>query len=214
VLQLNHACLTLGQSTFDFSLQIDTHSLHAIHGRSGSGKSTLLNLIAGFVLPTSGEIRWQGESLQNISAENRPVTTLFQQNNLFSHLTVLQNVGLGRHPGLQLTDEDHDDIEQVLDRVGLTGQANKRPSAMSGGEQQRVALARSLLRNRPILLLDEPFSALDASTRQEMISLTKDVIAQNNPCVLMVTHNTDDAVAMDAKVLTVEDGRLVANDSA
>lgn len=210
MLTLEHASLTLGQNRFDFSLSANTHSIHAILGRSGSGKSTLLNLIAGFLSPTSGDIRWHGKSLINIPAEKRPVTTLFQQHNLFDHLSVKQNVGLGLHPGLKLNQADRAKIKSVVEDVGLTAHMNKRPTAMSGGEQQRVALARCLLRNRPVLLLDEPFAALDASTRDEMLKLTKEIIERQALCILMVTHNQDDATALNATVLKLEHGRLLA----
>ncbi|MGQ7845508.1 ATP-binding cassette domain-containing protein [Granulosicoccus sp. 3-233] len=209
MLELDDLTLAIGPRHWQFDLRLDTHGVHALLGRSGSGKSTLLNLIAGFMHPDQGDIRWQGQSLLPMEPSERPVTSLFQQRNLFNHLTVRQNVGLGIDPGLKLNDKQIMAIQSVLDDVGLNGQENKLPGALSGGEQQRVALARSLLRRRPILLLDEPFSALDALTRQEMIALLQQLIETYQPCVIMVTHDEEDAIAMQAEVLRLSEGRII-----
>ncbi len=209
MLELDKLTLSLGPRHWQFDLSLNTHGIYALLGRSGSGKSTLLNLIAGFMRPDEGDIRWQGESLLSLEPAERPVTSLFQQQNLFNHLTVRQNVGLGIDPGLKLSDKQILAIQSVLDDVGLAGHENKLPGSLSGGEQQRVALARSLLRRRPILLLDEPFSALDALTRQEMTALLRQLIETYKPCVIMVTHDEDDATAMQAEVLRLVDGRIM-----
>ncbi|ASJ76485.1 ATP-binding cassette domain-containing protein [Granulosicoccus antarcticus] len=208
MLQLDHTGIAFAEREWEFDLTLATHGVHALLGRSGSGKSTLLNLIAGFMRPDSGDIRWQGQSLLPMQPSLRPVTSLFQQQNLFSHLTVRQNTGLGIDPGLKLSAAQIQSIQSVLIDVGLEGMEHKLPGMLSGGEQQRVALARCLLRRRPLLLLDEPFSALDATTRQEMITLTRTVIAQYKPCVIMVTHDEEDAVAMQASILRIQDGRI------
>ena len=209
MLQLDKTAIALGNREWVFDMTLETHAVHALLGRSGSGKSTLLNLIAGFLQPTSGDIRWQEESLLAMEPSQRPVTSLFQQQNLFSHLTVRQNTGLGIDPGLKLSETHIQSIQSVLTDVGLQGMEHKLPGMLSGGEQQRVALARCLLRRRPLLLLDEPFSALDATTRREMIELTRIVIGSYNPCVIMVTHDEEDAAAMQASILRLQDGRLV-----
>lgn len=208
MLELDRAKVSLGSNLFEFTLRAAAPGIQAILGRSGAGKSTLLNLIAGFVTPVSGDVCWNGESLLNRSAERRPVTTLFQQHNLFDHLTVDQNVGLGIHPGLKLTEIDHVSVKQVLAQVGLTNHGSKLPSELSGGEQQRVALARCLLRKQPLLLLDEPFSALDESTRQEMLALTHRVIHDQGLCVLFVTHSASDAAALGANIWHLSNGKL------
>ena len=209
MLQLDKTAIAFANREWLFDLTLATHGVHALLGRSGSGKSTLLNLIAGFLQPNSGDILWQGQSLLPQEPSQRPVTSLFQQQNLFSHLTVRQNTGLGIHPGLKLSDAQIQSIQSVLSDVGLQGMEHKMPGMLSGGEQQRVALARCLLRRRPLLLLDEPFSALDATTRQEMIELTRLVIAAYKPCVIMVTHDEMDAAAMQASILRLHDGRLI-----
>ncbi|MEE9321231.1 MAG: ATP-binding cassette domain-containing protein [Granulosicoccus sp.] len=208
MLELNELRYSVAGLSWYFEHQASTHSVNAILGKSGSGKSTLLNLIAGFLQPQSGDILWHGQSLLKLPPDQRPVTSLFQHHNLFPHLTVEQNVGLGLHPGLKLNPGERQKLLNVLDQVGLPDQSHKRPAELSGGEQQRVALARCLLRQRPILILDEPFSALDADTRRGMIELTLDVIEQYQPCVFMVTHDVRDADAMGADMLEIRENRL------
>lgn len=208
MLKLDKLAVRLGPGTYEFSMQASASSVSAIVGKSGSGKSTLLNLVAGFLKPDSGSLHWQESDLLTLPPEQRPVTTLFQQHNLFAHLTVNQNIGLGLHPGLKLSSEQHTQVANALDEVGMHDQGHKRPNALSGGEQQRVALARCLLRNQPILLLDEPFSALDADTRETMLELTQRIIEQRQLCTLLVTHQHDDAAFFNAEVYKIKAGLL------
>ena len=149
----------------------------------------------------------------NIPPDQRPVTSLFQQHNLFNHLTVAQNIGLGISPSLTLSEKQKADISSVLRASGLTGYENTKPPTLSGGEQQRVGLARCLLRHKPVLLLDEPFSALDAGTRATMTDLLKDVIAEIKPCVLMVSHDPNDVATLNAHSLHLENG-VLENDAS
>lgn len=208
MLTLENLTLHLGSNRYCFNLQAGTEQVTAILGKSGSGKSTLLNLIAGFLDAEAGELLWQQQSLLSLPANQRPITTLFQQHNLFTHLDVSQNIGLGISPDLKLTEQDKKNIEHVLDEVGLPGYAKHSAAKLSGGEQQRVALARCLMREQPILLLDEPFSALDEHTRHEMIELTRSVITKHNLCVVLVTHNKDDANMLGALQYELTDGQL------
>jgi thiamine transport system ATP-binding protein len=208
MLTLKDVDVRLAERHWCFDIDLNTHGIYALLGRSGSGKSTLLNVIAGFLKASSGAIAWQEQPLNNLEPAQRPVTTLFQDHNLFSHLTVLQNIGLGISPNLKLLPEQTDNLRAVLGKVGLTGYEKKLPGSLSGGEQQRVALARCLLRRQPILLLDEPFSALDATTRQEMITLLQEVIDSYKPCVLMVTHDEADADALSASILRMKSDRI------
>jgi len=176
MLELNSVRFSYEHTQYQFDLTAQTRSTTAIMGKSGSGKSTLLNLIAGFLKPESGNISWQQHAMHLQAAQDRPVTTLFQQHNLFPHLTIKQNLALG--------------------------------IKLSGGEQQRVALARCLLRQKPILLMDEPFSALDEATRETMQALTLKTIQDNGLCAIIVTHNPEDAAALNANTYTINDGRL------
>lgn len=209
MLSLNNTSVSLGERHWVFDITLQTHGVYALLGRSGSGKSTLLNLVGGFVQPDNGDIQWNGQSLLSLQPAQRPVTTLFQQHNLFNHLTVWKNIALGISPKLSLTPADHDRIDTMLSAVGLAGYAKKRPGQLSGGEQQRVALARCMVRQTPVLLLDEPFSALDATTRKEMIDLLRKLIKTYTPCVIMITHDEDDAQALDATVLDMQRDRVV-----
>lgn len=124
-----------------FDATIEGGVIAAIVGPSGSGKSTLLNLIAGFEFPQSGRIFIGDKDVSELSPADRPVSMVFQENNLFAHLTVEQNVGLGRSPNLKLSAQDHTDIAEALSRVGLAGKEQRKPEALSGGERQRVAIA-------------------------------------------------------------------------
>lgn len=205
MLHLDNTSLALGDRHWTFNITLQTHGVYALLGRSGSGKSTLLNLVGGFAQPDSGDIQWQEQSLLPLQPAQRPVTTLFQHNNLFDHLSVWKNIALGISASLKLSESQHAQIESVLASVGLAGFGQKKPGQLSGGEQQRVALARCMLRHQPMLLLDEPFSALDATTRKEMIALLRQVIDSYKPCVIMITHDEEDASALDASVLDMQD---------
>ncbi|MBX2825605.1 MAG: ATP-binding cassette domain-containing protein [Gammaproteobacteria bacterium] len=209
MLELREVSIRLGHRTFRFDFTLDEGERLTIVGPSGSGKTTGLNLISGFLAPDSGSIRWAGQSLAGLTPDLRPVTTLFQRHNLFEHLDVSQNVGLGLNPGLRLTQDDKQAVDRVLDEVGLNGMQSRKPAALSGGEQQRVALARSLLRRKPLLLLDEPYSALDEGTRQAMLSLTDSVALENRLTLVMVTHQPEDAAALNAPVARMVDDVLV-----
>ena len=205
MLHLNDLEVSLGDRHWQFNLSLETHGVHALMGRSGSGKSTFLNLVGGFLEPCGGDIAWHEQSLLALPPAQRPVTTLFQQHNLFNHLSVWQNVALGIAPDLKVPAQQRGHIDDVLDSVGLHGYGRKNPPQLSGGEQQRVALARCLLRRQPLLLLDEPFSALDATTRAEMVALLRALIKDFKPCVIMITHDEDDAIALGASMLHMQD---------
>jgi thiamine transport system ATP-binding protein len=206
VLQLDHLTLTQGSFclTADWSAPAGAHI--AVMGASGAGKSTLLSSIAGFLAPTAGRILWEGDDLAPIAAGQRPVTILFQDQNLFPHLTIAQNLGLGLRPDLRLTSADWARIEDALARVGLEGFGPRRPAQLSGGQASRAALARALLRARPILLLDEPFAALGPALRSEMLALVREVAGETRAMVLMVTHDPQDAVALGGLTAFVESG--------
>lgn len=179
-----------GQSTpwnFNFSAQAG-HCI-AIHGASGSGKSTLMNLLAGFLQPDSGDILWQGTSIVRYAPWQRPMTSVFQEHNLFEHLSVAANIGLGIHPGLKLTTTDEHAIERGLDSVGLAGFGKRLPSDLSGGQRQRVALLRAILRRQPVMILDEPLTGLDMEARELLRHL---LLQEKERGVLMVLASHDD----------------------
>ncbi len=177
----------------------------AVIGPSGAGKSTLLAAIGGFVAPDSGRILWEGRDIGGLAPGARPVSTLFQDQNLFPHLDAFRNVGLGLSPALKLTAEDLDRIRAVLARVGLEGMGGRKPAELSGGQQSRVALARALVRDRPVVLLDEPFAALGPALRAEMLDLVARTLGGRT--VLMVTHDPADAARIAGQAIVIEAGR-------
>ena len=195
-----------------FTLRVESGEMVAIIGPSGAGKSTLLSLIAGFDRPESGHVRIDGRDVTGLPPAARPVTTLFQDHNLFAHLDVAANVGLGIHPGLRLTAADRERVYHALKQVGLEGFERRLPGQLSGGERQRAALARSLVRNRPILLLDEPFAALGPALRREMLDLVREMQAARGLTVLLVSHHPDDARYAAGRTAFVHAGRILAVD--
>ena len=182
----------------------------AVIGPSGAGKSTLLMAIAGFLAPTQGRIIWQGQDLAPLTPGDRPVSILFQDQNLFPHLTLAQNLGLGLSPRFRLTAAETGRIDAALDRLGLPGMGARKPVALSGGQQSRAALARALLRARPILLLDEPFSALGPALKSDMIDLLTEIAAETGALVLMVTHDPADARRFADRTVPVSGGIAAA----
>ncbi len=180
----------------------------ALVGPSGSGKSTLLLALAGFLPPTAGRILWQGHDIAALPPGERPVSILFQDQNLFPHLTLAQNIGLALSPKLRLRPDQHHAVAEAMDRVGLAGMGPRKPGQVSGGQAGRAALARVLLRARPILLLDEPFSALGPGLKTEMLDLVAKVATDTGALVLMVTHDPQDARHF-ASLTALVDGGLV-----
>src|SRR5690606_24257924 len=191
-----------------FDLAIGESDIAALMGPSGSGKSTLLNLIAGFEIPASGRIVIGERDVTLLPPSKRPVSMIFQENNLFAHLTVSQNVGLGRSPGLRLSDADRAAVADALARTGRAGKEERLPHALSGGERQRVALARVLVRERPVLLLDEPFASLGPALRDEMLDLIAGLHAERGMTILMATHDPRDAERLSKTLVFVEGGTI------
>lgn len=178
----------------------------AVIGPSGAGKSTLLHAIAGFLAPTRGRIMWGGQDLAGVPPGARPMTTLFQDQNLFPHLSLAQNLGLGLRVDLRLSKAQAAQVAAALDRVGLHGLADRRAAQLSGGQIGRAALARALLRARPLLLLDEPFAALGPALKADMLALLREVAEDNGATVLMVTHDPQDAKGFADETVLVAEG--------
>ena len=191
-----------------FTLSVSRGEQVAILGPSGAGKSTLLNLIAGFLAPASGTMMIEGEDHTATPPSRRPVSMLFQENNLFSHLSVQQNIGLGLDPGLKLNALQREKMHHIARQMGLDSLLGRLPGELSGGQRQRVALARCLVREQPILLLDEPFSALDPALRQEMLTLVAEVCRDKQLTLLMVSHSVEDAARIAPRSIVVADGRI------
>lgn len=201
--------LTLVQDDFRLTadLTVATGTITALIGPSGAGKSSLLSAIAGFFPPQSGRILWQGQDIGRLPPGQRPMSILFQDQNLFPHLTLARNLGLGLRSDLRLTADDWRKVDTALARVGLSGMGDRKPGTLSGGQQSRAALARTLLRARPLLLLDEPFAALGPGLKAEMLDLVRTVAQDGQMTVLLVTHDPGDARRIASHTILVAEGR-------
>ncbi|MGE6981594.1 thiamine ABC transporter ATP-binding protein ThiQ [Kluyvera intermedia] len=208
MLKLNDVTWLYQHLPMRFTTTIAQGEKVAILGPSGAGKSTLLNLIAGFLPPASGTLILEGRVHTDTPPSQRPVSMLFQENNLFSHLTVRQNIGLGMSPRLKLNAEQQRKLAVIAQQMGIETMLDRLPGELSGGQRQRAALARCLVREQPILLLDEPFSALDPALRQEMLQLVDDVCQRQQLTLLMVSHSVEDAARIATRAMVVADGRI------
>lgn len=212
--RLEHVSFSYGETLLSFDVGFAASRITAVMGPSGSGKSTLLNLVAGFETPRSGRVLIAGVDVNAQPPSARPVSMVFQENNLFAHLSVEQNVGLGRSPSLRLNDADRVAIAGAIQRTGLTGKERRLPRELSGGERQRVALARVLVRDRPVLLLDEPFASLGPALRDDMLDLVASVHAERPMTVLFVTHQPEDARRIAQDVVFLDNGSVAAKGAA
>jgi thiamine transport system ATP-binding protein len=212
--ELDRAAFSYGAAPLVFDVAFAAGRVTAIMGPSGSGKSTLLNLVAGFETPQAGRVLIGGRDVTTDPPSRRPVSMVFQENNLFAHLSVEDNVGLGRSPSLKLTAAERAAVEEALARTGLAGKQKRLPRELSGGERQRVALARVLVRERPVLLLDEPFASLGPALRQDMLDLVAGLQADRAMTVLFVTHQPEDARRIAEAVVFLEDGKVAATGQA
>jgi thiamine transport system ATP-binding protein len=211
MLRIENCHLVWPDFTADYSLDVANGALCAIVGPSGGGKTTLLHMIAGFETPRSGKLSFDGTDLLPLPPARRPVSIVFQDHNLFPHLTAVENVSLGLRASLRLTVEERAVVTDTMEAVGLHGLEHRRPGEMSGGQRQRVALARALVSQRPLILLDEPFSNLDPGLRREMIRLV-DEMRRSRPVTILMTIHTPDEVADSAdQMVLVADGRVVVS---
>lgn len=206
MLTLDKLLITQGDFRLSADFSVATGARVALIGPSGAGKSTLLSVISGFFAPGSGRVLWAGQEITTLAPGARPLSILFQDQNLFPHLSVAQNLGLGLSPALRLNKDDQRQISAALARVGLDGLGARRASALSGGQQARVALARCLLRARPLLLLDEPFTALGPALKADMLALVAEIAADQGTTVLMVSHDPADARMLCPQTVLVAEG--------
>ncbi len=206
MLTLERVSLTQDDFTLSADLSVAAGGIVAVIGPSGGGKSTFLSLIAGFDTPDEGRIVWEGRDLTGLPPGKRPVAMLFQDNNLFPHLSILSNVCLGAAPVARPSSDVQIRARAALARVGLDGLEDRKPGALSGGQQSRAALARVLLTDRPLVLMDEPFAALGPALRSEMLDLVAEILS--DATVLMVTHDPDDALRIAERTIFVSDGNV------
>ena len=209
MLQVKNLFVDLGGFRLTADFEIERGSLISIVGPSGAGKSTILNALAGFIPLTSGVIKWNGSDITKLDPGLRPLSILFQDYNLFSHLTVKDNIAIGLRPNLKLDDLETEMVNSIIEEVGLSKFKFIKPFQLSGGQRTRVSLARSIVRSKPILLLDEAFSGLGPALRSEMIKLIKDKSIKEGITLIMVSHHIKDAIELDQKVIFVNDGETM-----
>ena len=192
----------------DFTLAIQPTELIALLGPSGCGKTTVLKAVAGLLAPASGDVMFDGASVLSIPAERRGATLVFQKPLLFPHLTVVENVGFGLKMRRMAKAEIAARVSQALQWVRLEGYERRKPHELSGGQEQRVALARALVTEPRVLLLDEPFSALDENLRGEMRLLVRELQQGLRITTVFVTHDQREALAVADRIALLLDGRM------
>jgi sulfate transport system ATP-binding protein len=196
----------------DVSLKIETGELVALLGPSGSGKTTLLRIIAGLELPDSGAILLDGDDATNHTARDRQVGFVFQHYALFRHLTVFENIAFGLRVRPKSTrppeQEIRDRVRRLLDLIQLGWLGDRHPSQLSGGQRQRVALARALAVEPRVLLLDEPFGALDARVRKELRRWLRQLHDELRVASVFVTHDQEEALEVSDRVAIMNQGRI------
>jgi len=190
------------------NLSLESDRIYAIIGPSGAGKSTFLNLIAGFSEISSGSILWNEQEISDLPPSKRNISILFQDNNLFPHLSVWRNLALAVSHWPKISNDDEAKLHSVISEVGIRGLENRKPSQLSGGQQSRVALARVLLQKNKILLLDEPFAALGPSLRDQMLQLIEKIARNRGLLVLMVTHDPADANKIASQTIVVKNNKV------
>ena len=196
----------------DVSLRIEEGTVTALLGRSGSGKTTLLRMVNGLVQPTSGEVRFSGKVIADTDpvALRRDIGYVIQETGLFPHMTVERNAGMA----LELAGKvDSARVREVLGLAGIDFEAmrDRYPWQLSGGQRQRVGVARALAMDPPVMLMDEPFGALDPLTRAEMQTMLRELMAKVRKTVLLVTHDLDEALYLAGRVVFLEAGVVVAD---
>lgn len=210
MLKLEGCTIANGAFKLQADLTIPVGESVAIIGPSGAGKSTLLEALAGFRDLVGGRIFWKQQDLGDFAPGQRPIAMLFQDGNLFPHLTAEQNVALGLRPSGRLTEDERQQVSAALVRVGLEGMGSRKPAALSGGQQSRVALARVLVQHRDLLLLDEPFAALGPALKAEMLGLVAELVRETGTTLLMVSHDPQDARRIASQTVLVADSQAHA----
>jgi putrescine transport system ATP-binding protein len=193
----------------ELSLDVSQGEIFALLGSSGCGKSTLLRMLAGFEVPTSGQILLSGQNIVGLAPYERPINMMFQSYALFPHLSVWDNIAFGLRRDNMPKAQIEERVAQMLDLVQLRAYAKRKPHQLSGGQQQRVALARSLAKRPQLLLLDEPLGALDAKLRQQTQLELVSIIKQVGVTCVMVTHDQEEAMTMATRIGVMSEGKIL-----
>ena len=212
IIELRHISKVYSDNGFkavdDFNLEVKRGEFVTFLGPSGCGKTTTLRMIAGFEMPTSGEILLNGEDISRLPANKRPINTVFQRYALFPHMNIYDNIAFGLKLKKLPKEEIRKKVKRVLDIVDLEGFENRKISTLSGGQQQRIAIARALVNEPEILMLDEPLGALDLKMRQEMQIELKHMHDELGITFIYVTHDQEEALTMSDKIVVLSEGKI------
>ena len=212
IIELRHISKVYSDNGFkaedDFKLKIKRGEFVTFLGPSGCGKTTTLRMIAGFEMPTSGEILLNGEDISQLPANKRPINTVFQRYALFPHMNIYDNIAFGLKLKKLPKEEIRKKVKRVLDIVDLEGFENRKISTLSGGQQQRIAIARAWVNEPEILMLAEPLGALDLKMRQEMQIELKHMHDELGITFIYVTHDQEEALTMSDKIVVLSEGRI------
>ena len=212
IIELRHISKVYSDNGFkavdDFNLEVKRGEFVTFLGPSGCGKTTTLRMIAGFEMPTSGEILLNGEDISQLPANKRPINTVFQRYALFPHMNIYDNIAFGLKLKKVPKEEIIKKVKRVIDIVDLEGFENRKISTLSGGQQQRIAIARALVNEPEILMLDEPLGALDLKMRQEMQIELKHMHDELGITFIYVTHDQEEALTMSDKIVVLSEGRI------
>lgn len=197
-----------GDGVSGISLEIARGELVTLLGPSGCGKTTVLRFVGGFLEPDSGDIQIAGKSVLHLPPEKRPTAMVFQSYNLWPHMTVYENLAFGLKIRKQSKEQIREAVDRALRLVRLPGTEKKRPGELSGGQQQRVAVARALLLEPAVLLLDEPFSALDAKLRSELREELREIQSIAKLTMMFVTHDQEEALSLSDRIIVMNRGNI------
>lgn len=198
--------------TFNLSidhLEIRDQCIHTLLGNSGAGKSTLLNLIAGHIKPKSGEILLNQKPILDKKPYERNIALIFQDSLLFPHMNVFENIAYALKTRKISNDKIQREVALWLERMDLLGYERRRPNQLSGGEKKRVAIARSLITNPDLILMDEPLNGLDPRLREEMIELIKEIQQKTSIGILFITHDFEEALKISDEISVIKNGKII-----
>ena len=209
MIKLENISIKLDNFRTKFTVEINKGEWVGIIGQSGAGKSTFLNLIAGFAQPDVGSLLINDIEMRDLPASKRSISSLFQDNNLFPHLSVYQNIAIAIKPNLKLHDNEKKKILEIIEYLNLSSKTHSSIGRLSGGERQRVALGRVMSSDKKILLLDEPFSQLDPNLRIEMLELIKKIREKKNITIIMAIHTPAEAIDFVNRFLLIKEGEIL-----
>ena len=198
-------------TSFEFNFDLNSTDIVGVLGKSGSGKSTLFNLLAGFLNPNEGSIFFKDNDITFLKPPQRNISILFQDHNNFNHLSIFENIILGIDPDMKQTQSNFKIVKDIMKKVSLNIDLQKKVSDLSGGEQQRVSIARCLLRKKSILLLDEPFNSLDPGLRKTLYEDVKNMSLTNQIMTLISSHLIEELKTVTDKFLFINKGKIVEN---